>query len=82
METFEVYDDDEDVEEKYTNTEETRAPDLNIEPLPENEALVTLGKQHEEALASNLKLNNQLTLERVKTSQLENQLALGMCLKN
>ena len=54
-----------------------QAQDLNLEALPGKEALDLLGKRHDEALAANDKLISKLNSERLKTSQLENQLSLG-----
>ena len=47
------------------------------ENVSDKEALILLSKKHDESLQLNEKLTTLLEAERLKTSQLENQLALG-----
>ena len=48
------------------------------ENMSDNEALILLSKKHEESLQLNEKLTSLLEAERLKTTQLQNQLALGL----
>lgn len=75
LEPIEVLDDGSD--EAANSFEYPQTHDLNLEALPGKEALDLLGKRHDEALAANDKLISKLNSERLKTSQLENQLSLG-----
>lgn len=70
---------DDESEEQSSCFEKAQTQDLNLQALPDKEALELLGKKHGEVLAANEKLSNQLNLERIKTSQLENKLSLGNC---
>ena len=46
--------------------------------MSDKEALILLSKKHEESLQLNEKLTSLLEAERLKTTQLQNQLALGL----
>ena len=55
----------------------TEGVDATGESVPDKEAFALLSKKHEESLQLNKKLTSLLNAEKLRNTQLENQLALG-----